>query len=792
MFGLGVFWLCLHGYSYHAIFDDNQIDRFTIHQSKRLIEFDVVEISQQKASQLKITANIVKLDGRPLVKPFTARLNYRITSENNTVQPTFFQGQRWQACVKLKPAYGFANPVGFAYQRWLREKNIHLTGYIYNKTPNTLKAISTGQTVRQKLFTDVASSMAGSAYQSIVMALSFGERYQISQAQWQVFQLTNTSHLIAISGLHIGLVFWLLVWLLSNSFRIVNHIVSCCFAKSYLTINTRWTVYPVVLLLSLLGAVFYAYLANFSMPTIRALIMLAIYVLALVMAIHLSKTRLILLTVAVILLIEPMALISPSFWLSFCAVSCIFFVLWRTQAWRNRTSKSLLLKFNQFVGWRLTDKQQAYWQVKLHSVVTLVVIQCALSTLLVPITALLSQQVSLSSVAANLVAVPWMSFVVIPLILFNVVLVMLNSQWLNKWVSQWISDTLDLLWHYLSWLAQQTSLVWSISNLQWLLILSALLILLAISVFSYKRWLLVSLVVVASLPLLLTELTPWHKGDWQVRVFDVGHGLSVLVEQQYGQERRAVLYDTGAGKPNGFSFAQSFILPYLKSRGIKQLDYLVLSHNDNDHNGGFAALISGISVQQVIASYPEKLSFAVLDQTKLITCDKNKQFAWHALNIEMISLAPKPTTNPTLTSKNKKRSDNDKSCVIKIGDGEKSILLPGDISKTVELALVEQYHNQGLLTANVLIAPHHGSKTSSTTAFIEAVTPNIVIFSTGYLNRWNMPNKEVISRYQMFDVATYNTAELGSILLEFDTQAYATKVKVSTMKQNLRPYWLFN
>jgi len=511
--------------------------------------------------------------------------------------------------------------------------------------------------------------------------------------------------------------------------------------------------------------------------------MLCLYIGSVIFAYQMTRTRLLLLTVSIILMFEPLAFISPSFWLSFIAVSTIFLVLWRTENWRITFSETIASQLMTRYPHLSTSGRHVKIKQWTYALSSALFIQLGLSVLLMPVTALLYQQVSLSSIPANLVAVPWMSIFTIPLVLLSIVETV-ASGYLNAdsiRILEWLSTvSLKHIFSYLSWLASYEYMRWLISETTWLILSVCIVIILGLCL-SKKTAGTLSVgalaMVVGVGGVLLANL---NQGSWQVRVFDVGHGLSVLIERN----DKVILYDTGAGFPNGFSFAQAAILPHLTAKKIQTIDYLVLSHNDNDHQGGYAELANRVELTRVLSSYPVPLLKSQKPRPKLLSCNHSFQAAWQGLSIEILSIKSEQSGHKSPLS------DNDMSCVIRIGDGKQYILLPGDVTHKVESMLVRSHENK--INADVLIAPHHGSKTSSTVKFIDAVSPQIVIFSTGHLNRWNMPHKQVKERYQKQGISMLNTADVGSILITFSQKHGSNPISIETQRQDERPFWIFN
>ena len=241
-------------------------------------------------------------------------------------------------------------------------------------------------------------------------------------------------------------------------------------------------------------------------------------------------------------------------------------------------------------------------------------------------------------------------------------------------------------------------------------------------------------------------------------MLDVGQGTSVLLTKN----NRGVLFDTGPAFPSGYNTADAVILPVLAAKGINQLDWLFISHFDNDHAGSLTQLLERIPVKQIASN--------------LQGCNQNLSVTWQGLRIEGIW----PEASPKVSS-------NHNSCVVRVSDGTRSVLITGDIDKVAEQSLVDNASQQ--LTADVLIAPHHGSKTSSSENFIRSVAPDFVVFTVGFMNQWDFPRQEVVNRYYLARTKMYSTAESGQVRFSFGVKG---KVAVRVYRKDMNNYWYAN
>ena len=407
---------------------------------------------------------------------------------------------------------------------------------------------------------------------------------------------------------------------------------------------------------------------------------------------------------------------------------------------------------------------------------SLLIIQLALTVMMLPLTIFLNYNLSLAAILANVIAVPFMSITAIPLSLLAVILMPIN-EYAASFILELSLACLSLLWQWLTYLTQIEGLMLSISSVELTVVISLIFILSTILFIGPPRR---YILLICSSALLLClvvfypsyiKLPVFQQNDrqWQVKVMDVGQGLAVFIEVN----GETMLYDTGASYPSGFNIAESVLIPYLKYQGENQLQALIISHDDNDHASGLGVLNRHFKVKRII--YNENTKGLSLSTEP---CLQGQIINWQFLTIEQ------------LWPKQVKANHNDDSCVLRISDGVNSVLFTGDISSKIERKLVAQYgvSESSKLKSTVLIAPHHGSKTSSSLSFIEAVKPDAVIFSAGYLNRWEMPVSSVVKRYRQAKVKTYNTANDGMVLVAFSNE----EPHISRYRETVWPFWFAN
>ncbi|WP_175474799.1 DNA internalization-related competence protein ComEC/Rec2 [Colwellia chukchiensis] len=771
-------WVLLAGQQYLTRISTNNINIALLHKQAYLVQGQVENIVQTKAGTSRFNFKISHWQGQKLAKTFIVRLTWQ--------QPTqhLLQGQRWQLLVKLKPAHGLANTGGFNYQTWLLQQQIVATGYVKNDAK--AKSVSAkvmhnkqlkGQVSwRQLLYQQLSLLLTDEPLSGLILALGFGERGELSRHHWQVLSATATQHLIAISGLHIGIV--------AMATLIVMRAV-VCYLPWYRLLSKPWqikltsrniTFLPV--LISGVMAWYYAYLAGFAIPTLRALIMLLLFWLCKAMAIKMTLMRWLLSAIVAILLCWPLSLLSASFWLSIIALTIIFITITRYKAFLTGTGTDTITAPSSIAA---TTKLQSvvkvkYLPIKMRAVnwlKGLLLIQLVLTLAMLPIAALLNYQLPLAAFFANIVAVPVMSITVIPCTLLAVIALPLS-----KIVAMFFLDLalffLAKVWQYLSVIASVQWLQLPVSFQQIQLLLLVLVLCLGAIFFRVgyaKRLLLSSMLLLA---LGRSHLLTKQSSDWQLTVLDAGHGLAIVIEKDEG----VFLYDTGASYASGFSIADAALIPYLKHRGFNKIDGVIISHNDNDHAGGLAQLRKQLSIAKVIAN-----DFALLPDS---VCLAGQGFDWQGLRFEMLS--------PSVIKGDK----NDDSCVLTISDGLHKVLLPGDISIKQERQLLAMPGMREKLRSDLLIAPHHGSKSSSSARFLSAVAPQYAVFSTGYLNRWQMPSKEIINRYQALTTTMFNTAEQGMISFTFrlaspsQVSGFEQDIETKSYRADRRQYWYVN
>jgi competence protein ComEC len=649
------------------------------------------------------------------------------------VQP----GERWQLTVRLRRPHGNANPYGFDYEAWLLEQNLRATGTVRADENSTFKnrrldsfVVSAGSMVercRSYLRNRIYAALPDKEYAGVLVALVVGDQREVSQSDWKVFNRTGIGHLISISGLHITMVAGFFASLMLALWR-----------RSFFTNAQLPLLLPAQKAAAVTGAgiaLLYVLLAGFGVPAQRTLYMLTVIAVALWFGRITSVSHVLCLALAAVLLLDPWAVLWPGFWLSFGAVAIILY------ASVGRTAKVYTAaNSSRKVRWLVAFKSGAHTQY----VVTLG---------LVPLTMLLFGQISLVSPLANAIAIPLVSFIVTPLALVGSVLPAPLSGWLlgvAHWVVEWLAMGL-------AWLSDFPTAVWMAPVPAWWIFLSA---------FVGTLWLLAP----RGWPVRWLGLTGWFglllnvashpgEGEMHVTAFDVGQGMALLIETA----NRRLLYDTGPFYSPESDGGNRVILPYLKARGINRLDAVVISHNDSDHSGGALSIFDEIPVGWTLSSLvaDSKIVQAAPAHRR---CERGQAWSWDGVQFEVL--------HPVAVSyESTKWKPNARSCTLKITIGTQSILLAGDIEAVQEAELLESSRDK--LPASVLLAPHHGSGTSSTLPFLQAVHPQIALFQVGYRNRYHHPKPQVYERYGDLGIQRLRSDEAGAVTFRFGPDSIA-------------------
>ena len=617
--------------------------------------------------------------------------------------PDIHPGERWQLTVRLKRPHGLANPHGFDYEAWLLEQGIRATGYVRPKSgARRLQAM----VHEPGYWVEVVRERMRTRIQAVLGdAPAAGVIAALAMGDQRAIPPEQWQVFTRTGVNHLMSISGLHVTMLSGlAFALMN------FAwRRSARLTLALPAVKAAAVAGLLAALGYALLAGFAVPAQRTVFMLAVVAMALWTGRATAAGPVLATALLVVLVIDPWAVLAPGFWLSFGAVAII-----------------MLVSVNRL--------RQPHW------IVTWARVQWAVTLALVPALLAMFQQVSLVSPIANALAIPLISLVVVPLALAGTVIpvdaILHLSHWIMAWCAealQWLSALPDAAWE------QHAPPAWTVvvamAGAVWLLLPRGF----------PARW----IGAFAFLPMLLITPAPPAEGVLRLTVLDVGQGLAVVAQTK----NHALLFDTGPTFGPSADSGNRIIVPYLRAAGIKRLDRMIISHDDLDHSGGALSVLQAVPVAEVLSSLPD-LDPLVLLAPDEQRCRAGHQWIWDGVRFDMLS--PDAAEDVAKT--------NDRSCVLKITTAGGSVLIPADIERRGERALLAGASE--VLRSDVLIAPHHGSKTSSTAEFVQAVAPRAVIFPVGYRNRFGHPHADVVARYRQLGSALYRTDDGGAIGFE--------------------------
>ncbi len=651
-------------------------------------------------------------------------------------------GERWQMTVRLKAPHGNSNPHGFDYELWLWEQGLQATGSVragVRDTPPIKLSASASysplhwverarQSVREAIFERIASrQLAG-----VLAALVVGDQNAIERADWDVFRATGIAHLVSISGLHITLFAWLasrvLGWLWRRSALLTPHLCLRLPASS----AAAWG--------GLLLAAAYATFSGLGLPAQRTILMLAVVVFLRQSGRQWAWPHIWLLAMAVVVAFDPWALLQAGFWLSFVAVGVLFAsdpgTPLRAQT-RDVSAVSL-----RPARWRWLPYSQAWLMHVASSFWRMLREQWVITLALTPLTLLLFNQVSVVGLLANVLAIPSVTLLITPLALLGVV-------WSPFWdLAAWLTGALiAVLEIFAQWpmatISQAAVPLWcAVAGVMGGLVLVMRL-----------PWHWRVLGIPLLLPVLLWQPLRPALGEFEVLAADIGQGNAVLVRTA----NHALLYDAGPRFSRDSDAGHRVLVPLLRALG-ERLDLVLLSHRDADHVGGAAAVLA-MQPQAALSSSME--GEHELQQLRTGTrCEKGQRWQWDGVDFEML--------HPDLTAYDSPAKPNTLSCVLRISAAAKgspvavrpvSALLVGDIEVRQEQSLLRV----GSIQSDLLLMPHHGSKTSSSGSFLDAVQPQLALAQAGYRNRFNHPAPEVLERYRERGIAVLQSAHCGAV-----------------------------
>ncbi len=692
------------------------------------------------------------MDGQPIGVPALLDLGWYSSAYNASSAIPELQrppaevraGQRWGFQVRLKAPHGSVNPHGFDYELYLWEQGVQATGYVRatEGAPPPQHLAQTWQApvaqARQWTRERIQAHVSDARTSGLLSALVVGDQRAIERDDWDVFRATGVSHLVSISGTHVTMFAWLATIVAGRLWRRSVRLSDWLPAP-----HAAW-------LLGLALAAVYALFSGWGVPAQRTTLMLAV-----VLALRMQGGRwpwpwVALWTAVVVLLWDPWAMLQAGFWLSFVAVAVLFMALPALGGYDQPPAPgdaSGMRKLRALSWWLQAGR--AMWRE-----------QWAMTVALAPLAVLWFGQVSLVGLFANALAIPWVTLVITPLALMGVL-------WPEVWTAA--SGAIALLYAVLDVLA---ALPWASVNLPlpptvlglWAVIGGVLLVL-------PLPWAVRAMGVVPVLACLWWRPPLPSGGEFSVLALDVGQGNAVLVQTQ----GHALLFDAGPRYSLESDAGHRVLLPLLKALDVR-LDTVVLSHRDMDHVGGAAAVLMMQPEAGLLSSIDPQHALQQLRRSS--RCEAGMHWQWDGVHFEILHPAasdyaavPPPSPNAV-------------SCVLRISNGRQVALLTGDIEAAQERALLQRPESADRLRADFLLVPHHGSKTSSSLAFLEAVQPRHALVQAGYRNRYGHPAAQVVERYAGLRIHLVLSPRCGASLWRSEDPQ-----NVACLREDARRYW---
>lgn len=670
-----------------------------------------------------IVAEIPQSNEKGQYFPFDVESTYGTEVPGRIMLSRFFDadrtmvhaGERWRFMVRLKRPHGNANPHGFDFEAWLLERGIRATGYVRGgvlQDKFVMKPATVVESLREKLRARVFHALPDSPYAGVIAALLMGEQKAISEENWQIFRRTGIIHLMSISGVHVTMIAAFFSFFAYRIWRLLPF-------RSFPARKAA--------VLAGLGAAFcYALLAGYAVPTQRTVYMLAVVAAAVWSGKMISPSTILCWALFAVAVFDPWCVLSPGFWLSFLAVALILYV-----------GTGRIGRINGFRSW--------------------LSVQWAVSIGLIPVLLVFFQQISLISPVANAIAIPVVSFAVVPITLLGAATPFDFPFVLAHWIFSMFMHGLIVLNNLPEavWM-QHAPPAWTLftafPGIFWILLPKGFPV----------RWL--GLAGIA--PLFLAF--PPEPRLLRLTVLDVGQGLSSVVETR----RHVLLFDAGPAFSPQADSGNRIILPFLRGSGIARLDGMILSHEDMDHIGGAASVLDEIPTGWLLSSIPDG-NPVLLHADRNMRCHAGQSWVWDDVRFEILNPPVSGYANP-------KAGSNARSCVLKVTSGEGSVLIAGDIARNEEIRLARA----GNLKSDVLIVPHHGGKSSE--EFIRKVSPRYAVFSVGYRNRFHHPRPEVVSLYRSQGSETIRTDQAGAVWFDFSPEGISHR----SWRAVHRRYWL--
>ena len=644
-------------------------------------------------------------------------------------------GEVWQLRVRLRRPHGYSNPGGFDYEGWLFRQQIGATGYVVGHPDNQrLDTLPVGRIsrFRQEFVQRVTALLPDDDAAAVLLAVAVGGRHRITREQWDRYAITGTIHLMAISGLHIGLAaggVFLLAWAMFALF------------------SRRMNVRDMALITAVLAAGIYAAVSGLAVPARRAFLMAAFAAAAVLLRRRLNGAALLAVPCLVLFFLNPVAIHAPGFKLSFAAVAILF---WSLQ----RHYHPPPLRDAAWINYPVAGKA-------IGNLRRLGILQVALLTGLFPLTTLIFGRFSLIAPLMNLLILPLFNFITVPFCLLGMIC---------QGPLQALGDALLIVaYHSIRHVLSLVSFAVELPGVRAeILPPDGLMVLIALlpvgHVIFPSGWPGRKLAWIALAAILLYRPAATPPGCLDYHVLDVGQGLAVVLRAG----EHTVLFDTGPSFRSGSSTADLVVIPYLESRGIGRLDTFVVSHADQDHAGGAQTIARRFAIGTVFVG--ETVSGLSSQQIPCSTAS-----SWTADGVRFQFLHPPPDAA---------WEGNNASCVLEVATGQHKLLITGDIETPVEATLLEK---RFIGPVNAVIVPHHGSRTSSSPDFVRRLKPELAIVSAGFGNRWGFPKDDVVRRWEHAGARLLETATSGAIGQRICVTSGVSRL--SRERRDSRKYW---
>lgn len=658
---------------------------------------EIASIPRKTGPGLRFRFRVDEYDGPAGARP---PRQFRVTWYGGA--PELRPGEQWKLRMRVRSPRGFANPGGFDYEGWLFRERLDGTAYV--SEGRRLAAPRGWRLLRARagLLDRLSRAVGDTPGRGMFAALALGYRGDVSDDTYRIFRDTGTGHLLAISGLHVGLA------------AAVGFMLTGLVWRRWATLTRRFPVQRASAAGALVVALFYAALAGFSIPTQRALVLVAVVAGARLAGRPVRPAVGLAAALLAVLVLDPLSAFSPGLWLSFGAVAAL--------------------------SWGMTGHSRRSRAGRLA------VAQLVVAAGLLPLVTLFFGHVPVVAPLVNLVVIPVFSVVVIPLVLAGIAGLAAVPALAGPGI-EWLCHGLRVARDGLASVAELAPAAEMAMPPAWtlFLVVPGMIWLLA-----PRGWPMRWLGAPCLLPFLAVPSELPGPGAARIAFLDVGQGTAVVVRTR----EHALVFDAGPAFASGSDTGRLVVLPYLRAQGIDRLDRIVISHGDRDHAGGLTVLLERHPEAELLSGEPERLGYG-----RARYCRRGQAWTWDGVRFEFLHPGP-----------GWRFSGNDASCVLRINTRAGRVLLTGDVERAAERALVGTFPGNDL-AADVLQVPHHGSATSSTAGFVEKVSPSTAVVSAGYANRWGFPVTEVVERFTGAGARIVNTARAGAVTVELESSA---------------------